>query len=215
MDSGSRVRLGEDADHVLHAVNARPYARVIVVLAISLASLVAGFVYVISVTTGPKAESRPSLAAFERQQVPEDRIGSPDYPEIDHRTTRLLGEDDGATLFAALDSRGEVCLLARLRSDEEIWAKSCGTLERFESSGIGLRVESLEAASETYLVPDDVVLGALEGSAFTRRGENLVSKDPFRRVSSSDTMLREHDVRGGTFALTPLDEPPGRAGGRG
>jgi hypothetical protein len=68
-------------------------------------------------------------------------------------SSRFLGEDDGTLAWAALNSRGEACLISLLPGDEQWASATCATPESFSAHGLGLQSSTAVESARLYFVP--------------------------------------------------------------
>lgn len=118
-------------------------------------------------------------------------------------STRLVGQTEGASFWAATDKDGSVCLVIAFTAEAGFATSSCSAPEEFARQGISTQSGSTDYVAEAYLVPDAALgslpnLDAIEGST----SPNLIIGNP--EVSSDRTESR---ATSGDFPITVFSEP--------
>jgi hypothetical protein len=122
---------------------------------------------------------------------------------IDPTSVRLLGSDDRATYWVALDHNGSTCLIALLSDDTS--GGSCNTIGLIKANGLGLAVsgnpfEGVKGV-EAHLLPMGADLTTVS-KPWATLGENLVTLPLEATARSIDV-----NVDGGAVKIVELGTP--------
>ncbi|MDX2378087.1 hypothetical protein M4I32_14945 [Microbacterium sp. LRZ72] len=159
----------------------------------------------------PADEIVPELASQQdSSDVLPDYLNREDSGDIVEESVRSAGSDERADYWVARTRDDEICLVVRVRGDQEIVSSSCGTpaniYERGAASGT-MAGGSNENAVEAYLIPHDVDASQLEAELPDSR---ITSTDGFTlavRFPGTDDRFSEATIDrsgGGSFSFIPL-----------
>ncbi|MGN8554189.1 UNVERIFIED_CONTAM: hypothetical protein OHV15_16535 [Microbacterium sp. SLM126] len=124
---------------------------------------------------------------------------------------RLISSSSKVQFFAALDTMGQLCLVAYIPGRNWTAGTTCAKPEEFAQAGMGIRVYAQGAgAIEGYLLPDAASSESSTGLDRARALSiaktslpNLVVIDPAMSVSERRSFLAAY----GDFPLTLIDAP--------
>jgi hypothetical protein len=153
------------------------------------------------------AQVIPDVTIFEGTQQPADTL--PDYltrlqedAAINLGSTRLLGENSTGSVWAALDTTNQVCVIVSIAAEPGVGSASCTSADRFNAQGLSVMTGTLTTAVEAYLLPDAGVpsspsVASVEGS----HSANLILGDP--SVNDEATASRSSDRTAFPVVLLP------------
>lgn len=124
------------------------------------------------------------------------------FAALRDETTRLVGSDDVANYWAAVDADGKLCLVAHLHGEHQVAASSCTpTVATFHETGVPLQIDSIDGALRAYLVPDGASLNSDQVAALT---PNLIVGDPYQASNEAVEVQLTDPALGARSGASPL-----------
>lgn len=143
-----------------------------------------------------------TATASDGDQLPQMMLDG--QPRLDPKSTRALGERDGARYWVGLNPEGKVCLIALVGSEKWAAGMSCTDAAGFKSAGTGLRLYGPDGLVEAYLTPDNAPVNA----PVEKLSGNLYVGDPNASVEQrAAAASRSAKADPGAFSLHVFDEP--------
>lgn len=117
--------------------------------------------------------------------------------EINVKTMRYLGSDDGFNFYTALAKDDRICVFVEITGAKGSVGWTCTDPQTFAAHGLGIQSASTESTTRAYLIPDNAPTSGLRKSA----NANLVFGDPTQKGQRS---ILDSSTTSSSFSVYPM-----------